>query len=87
MNVVTVGLCPLMFLLPITAAHATGAELGPRGFGIVLVAGGALAAIQLVTLATDQWLPRHWPRARRWLVAILLPPMVLAVIGVGIALV
>jgi hypothetical protein len=41
MNVVTLGLCPLMF----TAAHATGAELGPRGFGIVLVAGGALAAI------------------------------------------
>lgn len=77
----------LLALLSIGSAQATGAELGPRGFGVVLVAAGVIAAIQLLTLVIDVQLPRTWSRARRWMVAIVLPPVVLTVMGVAIALI
>ena len=77
----------LLAVLSIGSAQATGAELGPRGFGFVMVAAGVIAAIQLLTLLIDVQLPRTWSRARRWMVAIVLPPVVLTVMGIAIALI
>jgi hypothetical protein len=76
----------LLLGLGLSAAHATGMEMGPRGVGLLLVAGAAIAGLQLTTLVVDALLPRTWSRARRWLVAILVPPALLVAVLVTIGL-
>ena len=46
--------------------------------GVVLLLGiGGMFVVQFLTLVTAQLLPKHWPATVRWLLAILLPPLVL----------
>ena len=67
------------------AATATGRELAPIGEALILLAVGGVLGVQLLTLIIDALLPTRWPRPVRWLLAIVLSPLIAAALWFALA--